>query len=172
MSRCPEPKSDADVRSLLRGDDLNPVQCLASAGCLLGGFGGMSDRSLSLLSSVRLVVLGLRGGGRRSWVKLRTICWVFWGESFTCVVPGAGSLKSSAACRLFPEDTTVYPPAHRQRQRHQLNHHINHPLRKSPPLSNPPTLPSTTPPALAMMRNIINYSYPCLKITVETLFTL
>ena len=24
----------------------------------------------------------------------------------------------------------------------------------------------------AMMRNIINYSYPCLKITVETLFTL
>jgi hypothetical protein len=33
MSRCPEPKSDADVRSLLRGDDLNPAQCLASAGC-------------------------------------------------------------------------------------------------------------------------------------------
>ena len=38
------------------------------------------------------------------------------------------------------------------------------------------TPPSTTRPNLgtpnAMMRNIINYSYPCLKITVETLFTL
>ena len=31
MSRYLEPKSDADVRSLLRGDDLNSVQCLASA---------------------------------------------------------------------------------------------------------------------------------------------
>ena len=35
---------------------------------------------------------------------------------------------------------------------------------------------NTTPPSHstcnAMMRNIINYSYPCLKITVETLFTL
>jgi hypothetical protein len=33
---------------------------------------------------------------------------------------------------------------------------------------------STTGPTTcnAMMRNIINYSYPCLKITVETLFTL
>ena len=38
------------------------------------------------------------------------------------------------------------------------------------------TSPSTTSPNSgtpnARMRNIINYSYPCLKITVETLFTL
>lgn len=44
--------------------------------------------------------------------------------------------------------------------------------RKSPAyyLEQPRSSPSSQ--ALAMMRNIINYSYPCLKITVETLFTL
>ena len=34
------------------------------------------------------------------------------------------------------------------------------------------TPPNHNPRNHAMMRNIINYSYPCLKITVETLFTL
>ena len=43
--------------------------------------------------------------------------------------------------------------------------------RESPSIP-PPTPSAAEPGALAMMRNIINYSYPCLKITVETLFTL
>jgi uncharacterized membrane protein len=66
MSRCPEPKSDADVCGLR--------SCMAMISTLhsvwlrpavLGGFGGMSDRSfLFLLSSVRLVL------DARRWEKV------------------------------------------------------------------------------------------------------
>jgi hypothetical protein len=143
---------------------------------LLRGFRGLSDRSFLAFICSPCGLSGLRGGGRRSWVKLRTIV-----GSFGARVSPVGLLGQDL-CRVlrladipFLDHTT----SHRQlaqRQRHQLEHHINHPLRKSPPPSNPPQHPPPStiplPLALAMMRNIINYSYPCLKTTVETLFTL
>ena len=144
MIRCLAPKSDADVRSLLRGDDLNPVECRLRP-VLLGGCECMPDRSYLTFICSPCGLLRLRGGGRRSWVKLRTIVGSF-GARFppacACWAVGAGSLKS------FPTSLDDIR-SHRQlaqHQRHQLEHHINHPLRKSTPPSNSHTLPSTTPP--------------------------
>jgi hypothetical protein len=60
MSRCLEPKSDADVHSLLCGDDLNPVQCRLRP-AVLGGFDGTSDRFL-ITFIIRLVFAHEAGG--------------------------------------------------------------------------------------------------------------
>ena len=61
MNRCLEPKSDADVHSLLCGDDLNPVQCRLRP-TLLGGFYGKSDRFLIITFIIRLVFAHDAGG--------------------------------------------------------------------------------------------------------------
>jgi hypothetical protein len=63
MSRCPEPKSDADVRSFGCVAMISTLHSVWLRPAVLGGFGGMSDRSFESLSSVRLA--SARGGGRR-----------------------------------------------------------------------------------------------------------
>ena len=88
----------------------------------------------------------------------------------------AGSLKKFCGLLAFPRPSTV-PLHHTTSTVHSLiasnttstttstTYCVSH--HRSPTSSI-----NTPPPAHAMMRNIINYSYPCLKITVETLFTL
>jgi hypothetical protein len=48
MSRCPEPKSDADVRSFGCVAMISTLHSVWFRPAVLGGFGGMSDRSLKL----------------------------------------------------------------------------------------------------------------------------
>jgi hypothetical protein len=85
-------------------------------------------------------------------------------SSFTLSPPRAsptttGSSTSLASCPPSLVPTTSLLPS---------------PLPSPSTVSHQPTTSITLDQveALAMMRNIINYSYPCLKITVETLFTL
>jgi hypothetical protein len=98
---------------LLRGDDLNPAQCLASAGCAGRVRFGMSDRSLKFTFICSPCGLSrLRGGGRRSWVKLRTIVGSFWGESFTCLrLSGCWGriIEEFFELPTFPPSTTQRP---------------------------------------------------------------
>jgi hypothetical protein len=48
MSRCPEPKSDADVRSFGCVAMISTLHSVWFRPAVLGGFGGMSDRSFDI----------------------------------------------------------------------------------------------------------------------------
>lgn len=52
MSRCPGPKSDADVRDYGRVAMISAQLDVWLRPVLLGGFGGMSDRSFHLFRSL------------------------------------------------------------------------------------------------------------------------
>lgn len=64
MSRCPAPKSDADVRSfVLRGDDLNLAQCSGFGRlCWEGAAVCLTGSLCFMLSSVRFALLGVAVG--------------------------------------------------------------------------------------------------------------
>ena len=78
MSRCPEPKSDADVRGYGRVAMISAHWDVWLRPVLLGGFGGMSDRSFHLFRSL---VEGageehVEGGGSLSMVTKDGACVV------------------------------------------------------------------------------------------------
>jgi hypothetical protein len=79
MSRCLEPKSDADVHSLLCGDDLNPAHCRLRPD-ELGRFDGLSDRSSLLFFHLSPRVC-TRGGGRRALHLVLCPPYIFMGLS-------------------------------------------------------------------------------------------